>query len=157
MASSGPPAAADPYVDDPSVLVYLGPSPLSLERFVEHASLQSTGAVVSFLGLTRTPGHGGKGVACLQFEAYEPMALRGLRAIAGEARGRFSLSRVAIGHRLGSVPLGQASLCVCVSSPHRKPAMDASPYIVEQIKQRVAVWKKEVYEDGSHWWVKQCC
>ncbi len=140
-----------------ALLTALTPAPLSLEAALAFVSLPSTGAACAFLGLTRTPGAGGRRVRELRFEAYEPLARSGLRAIAREACARFRLSRVALLHRLGAVPLGQASLVVCASAPHRADALAALGAIVDAVKARVAVFKREVYEDGSGWWVEGCC
>jgi molybdopterin synthase catalytic subunit len=137
-------------------LVLLSPEPLSLDAGAAFVGLPSAGAVASFLGITRTPGQGGRAVAHLFFEAYLPAARAGLLAIAAEAQQRFALTRVAILHRLGEVPLGQASLCVCVSSPHRAPALQALPWIVDQVKARATIFKKEVYTDGTHSWPANC-
>jgi len=129
-----------------------------MEEAVGFASLPSTGAVATFSGVTRTPGHAGKPVASLEFEAYGPMAESSLRSIAGEATNKFQLSRVVIAHRLGVVPLGETSLMIAVSSPHRLDALNALPWIVDSVKARAAIWKKEVYSDSSpHYWVNSCC
>ena len=154
-ASEAGAAAAPPPASHVQVL--LSSSPLLLEECVAFVSLPEAGAVVSFLGLTRTPGKGGQPVQHLLFEAYEGMARTGLAAIAQEAAQRFQLSRVCIAHRLGVVPLGQASLCVCASSPHRAPALEALGWIVDSVKARATIFKKEVYLDGSGQWMQNCC
>ncbi len=144
-------------MEPPPDLLLLTDEPLdekALLAFV--AQPPSVGAAVSFLGLTRSPGLHGKAVTHLAFEAYAPMARRALAAIALEARARLGATRGAIAHRLGSVPLNEASLCVCASSPHRAEALAALGFVVEAVKARVAVWKQEVYADGSRAWMANC-
>jgi MoaE-MoaD fusion protein len=122
------------------------------------------GAVVLFVGQTReTPGtpapmeqppaaHGAGGpVVGLEYEAFDEMALAVLRAIAIEIERRFGVSRLAIIHRTGQVPLGEASVVVCAASAHRAAAFDAARYAIEELKARAPIWKSEEYADGSVW------
>ena len=139
-----------------TICASLTQDPLKLEDAVKIATLSSTGAVATFLGVTRSPGHNGKQVVSLDFEAYEPMALASLRSIAREAVQKFELSSAVVVHRTGRVHLGDASLMVVVSSPHRAPSLQALPWIVDTVKLRVAVWKKEEYSDGTVAWVHGC-
>ena len=124
------------------------------------------GALVTFVGLTReTPGtpapgaeaeaarHAGERVVALEYEAYESMALSVLREIAAEIEERFGVRRLAILHRTGRVGVGEASVAIAVAHPRRGTAYDASRYIIEQLKRRVPVWKREHYTDGTREWV----
>ncbi len=108
------------------------------------------GASVVFLGTTRSPNRG-QAVDHLVYEAYLEMAPRVLAQIAGEMRERWALGRVAIGHRLGRVDPGEASILIVVSSGHRPEAFAAARYAIDRVKQVLPVWKKEVLADGSHW------
>ena len=108
------------------------------------------GASVVFLGTTRSPNRGQE-VDHLVYEAYPEMAPRVLAQIAGEMRERWELGRIAIGHRLGRVDPGEASIAIVVSSPHRPEAFAAARYAIDRVKQVLPVWKKEVLADGSHW------
>jgi len=122
------------------------------------------GAVVLFLGQTRdsagppSPGeeaeaarHTGKPVVALEYEVFDEMALNVLRAIAAEIEERFGVTRLAIVHRSGEVPLGDVSVVVCAASPHRSAAFDAARYGIEELKARAPIWKSEQYADGSVW------
>jgi molybdopterin synthase catalytic subunit len=122
------------------------------------------GAIVGFLGRTRvTPGtpapgqedeaarHAGRAVEGLEYEALEPMALKTLTTIADEAYERFDVERLAIVHRTGEVPLGEASVAVVAVSPHRDAAFLAARYAIDETKARAPIWKAERFEDGHVW------
>jgi molybdopterin synthase catalytic subunit len=140
---------------DVDARVELLPGALPLAELCAWPSLPSTGALVSFTGVTRTPGLFGRAVDRLEFEAYEPMARRVLLRLCREAQARAggALARVVVAHRLGAVPVGEASLFVCVSSPHRAEALAAVPWLVDMVKAHAPVWKKEVYCDGGGEWI----
>ena len=110
----------------------------------------SNGAVVTFLGTTRRTSMG-KTVLYLDYEAYRPMALRKLRAIAVEVTEKWPVQDVSIFHRIGRLEIEDISLVVAVASPHRKEAFQACGYVVDRIKEEVPIWKKEFYEDGEEW------
>jgi len=122
------------------------------------------GAVLLFLGQTRaTPGtpapgqeaeaarHAGRVVQALDYEAFEPMALAVLGAIADEIAARFGVTRIAILHRTGEVPLGEASVVIAAAAGHRGEAFDACRYAIEELKARAPIWKSERFADGSVW------
>lgn len=122
------------------------------------------GAVVGFVGRTRvTPGtpapgqeaeaarHAGRSVDALDYEAHETMALRILASIADEIEARFGVERVAIVHRLGDVPLGDASIVVAAAAPHRDAAFAAARYAIDETKARAPIWKAERFADGHVW------
>jgi molybdopterin converting factor subunit 1 len=122
------------------------------------------GAVVTFLGRTRvTPGtpapgqeseaarHAGARVEGLEYEAFEPMALAVLGQIADEIEARFGVERLAIVHRTGSVPPGEASILVVAAAPHRGAAFDAARYAIDETKARAPIWKAERFADGRVW------
>ncbi len=108
------------------------------------------GASIVFVGTTREHTKGQRTVL-LEYEAYEPMAIRTLEQIGQEIAQRWPGSRVAITHRLGKVGIGEASVVIATSSPHRDGAYQASRYAIDRLKQIVPIWKKEVWEDGSEW------
>ena len=93
----------------------------------------------------------GRQVKFLEYEAYEPMADRKLSQIAHEMIDNWEINKVSIQHRVGRVPLGNASLVVSVSSKHRKDAFSACEFSINRIKEIVPIWKKEYYEDGEIW------
>lgn len=108
------------------------------------------GAVVLFSGIVRD-NNLGRRVEHLEYDAYPPLAERTLADIAVEARSRWELTDVAIHHRIGRLEIGEASLLVVVSAPHRAEAFEACHYCVDRVKQIVPVWKKEVWEGGESW------
>ena len=141
--------------------------PFALDILAElEARLGTTedGAVVGFLGRTRvTPGtpapgqeaeaarHEGRSVESLEYEAHEPMVLDVLGQIADEIRDRFGVGRLAIVHRTGDVPLGEASVAIVAVAPHRDAAFDAARYAIDETKARAPIWKAERFADGHVW------
>jgi len=123
---------------------------LEVQPLVDWASADPYGAVISFLGTTRSPNKGQQ-VAYLEYEAYSGMAEKVMQQIIAEMRARWVLGRVALWHRLGSVNPKEGSILIVVSSPHRPEAFEACRYCLEQVKQVLPVWKKEFRPDGSFW------
>lgn len=121
--------------------------PRRVEAAVAHPG---AGAVLTFAGTTRDSFEGRR-VVGLSYEAFAEMAVPEMRAIADRAVERWPGVRVAMVHRIGEVPVGEASVVISVSAPHRGPAYDASRFAIDALKERVPVWKKERYEDGSTW------
>jgi molybdopterin synthase catalytic subunit len=111
------------------------------------------GAVLLFLGTVRDHA-GGRTVDGITYDAYEAMAGDVLRAIADEGAGILGTERLAVVHRIGALDVGEVSVAIAVSSPHRAEAYDASRYIIEEIKKRLPVWKKEHYTGGEEAWVE---
>ncbi|MBI2780885.1 MAG: molybdenum cofactor biosynthesis protein MoaE [Chloroflexi bacterium] len=122
------------------------------------------GAVVGFLGVTRrSPGtpapgqeaeaarHAGRSVESLEYEALPEMALRVMAEIADEIEARFGVTRLAIVHRTGDVPLGEASVAIVACAPHREAAFDAARYAIDETKGRAPIWKAERFTDGKVW------
>jgi molybdopterin synthase catalytic subunit len=125
--------------------------PLDAGAAIAYVTAPCAGGISVFLGTTRDSFEG-RVVTRLEYEAYEPMALRELRAIAGEARGRWDIHRVAVAHRTGVVPVAQASVVIAVSSAHRGAGLDAVRYIIDALKARVPIWKREVYAGDEGVW-----
>jgi molybdopterin synthase catalytic subunit len=111
------------------------------------------GAVLLFLGVVRNHADGRR-VAGMRYDAYEAMATEVLSAIAAEAAERLGTDRLAVVHRVGDLDVGEPSVAIAVSSPHRAEAYDASRYVIEEIKKRLPVWKKERYVEGGEAWVE---
>ena len=124
--------------------------PIDAERWVRWATEPPYGAVVTFLGTTRSPNQG-RTLRYLEYEAYPGMAERVLGQIIEEMRARWPLGKVAIWHRVGRVLPGEASIAIIASAPHRPEAFDAVRYAIDRVKLILPVWKKEVFEDGSAW------
>jgi len=109
-----------------------------------------TGATVSFLGTTRDHNEGRR-VTRLEYEAYPAMARAEMRKIADTIRERWPVHGVAIVHRIGVVPLGEASVVIAVSAAHRHAAFEACHYAIDRLKEVVPIWKKEHFEGGEVW------
>jgi MoaE-MoaD fusion protein len=110
----------------------------------------AAGAIVTFTGVVRDNGRG-KTVSALDYEAYAPAAEKMLARVADEIEERWGLKQVAIIHRVGLLPVGEASVVISISSPHREAAFEAALYAIERLKEIVPIWKKEHYEDGAVW------
>jgi len=153
--------------DDRRRILELRGTPFStsiLAELTDALAVPEDGAVVGFLGRTRsTPGtpapgqeveaarHVGRTVVSLEYEAHGSMALTTLATIADEIAARFGVDRLAIVHRTGDVPLGEASIAVVAASPHRDAAFDAARYAIDETKARAPIWKAERFADGHVW------
>ena len=123
---------------------------LDLGAFVRRVAFPGAGAIVTFSGVVRDNARG-KTVKYLEYETYAAMAEQSLRDIIAETRERWGDARVAIGHRVGRLGIGEASLIIAVAAPHRPEAYAASRYAIERIKATLPVWKKEFAADGASW------
>ena len=110
----------------------------------------TAGATVLFLGTTRNHNEG-REVEELEYEAYAGMAEKELERIAGEAREKWDIVKVAVVHRIGVVPIGEASVMIAVSAAHRGPAFEAARYTIDRLKEVGPIWKKEFFEGGAVW------
>jgi molybdopterin synthase catalytic subunit len=108
------------------------------------------GAVITFIGLVRDHNLGRK-VTHLEYEAYEPLAIKALQTIVDEAASKWPSTRMAIHHRTGKLLIGEASVVIAAASAHRADAFAASRYAIERIKQIVPIWKHEYFEGGDVW------
>ena len=124
--------------------------PLSLEAVVDEVTDETAGAVATFLGTVRRESRG-RTVRYLEYEAYVEMAENVMAQIAAELERRYDLWSVAIHHRVGRVAIGEASVAIAVSAPHRQDALAACKDAIDTLKQTVPLWKKEVYEGGEEW------
>jgi molybdopterin synthase catalytic subunit/molybdopterin converting factor small subunit len=128
----------------------LSDEPLSLDRVVDEVRDEQAGAIATFTGTTRIQSRG-RTVTHLDYEAYEGMAERVMAEIAEGLQSRYDLSAVAIHHRVGRVGIGETSVVIAVSAPHRQDALGACKDAIDELKERVPLWKKEVYSDGEEW------
>jgi MoaE-MoaD fusion protein len=124
--------------------------PLELAAVVREVETEDAGAVATFVGTVRRRSRG-RDVLYLEYEAYEGMAEAEMERIANELAGRYDLCRVAIRHRTGRVEIGEPSVVIAVSAPHRQDALAACKDAIDTLKQTVPLWKKEVYEGGEQW------
>jgi molybdopterin synthase catalytic subunit/molybdopterin converting factor small subunit len=128
----------------------LSGEPLALGRVVDEVRNEQAGAIATFTGTTRISSRG-RTVLYLDYEAYEGMAETVMAEIAAELRERYGLCEIAIHHRVGPVAIGGESVMIAVSAPHRADALAACQDAIDALKERVPLWKKEVYEGGEEW------
>jgi molybdopterin synthase catalytic subunit/molybdopterin converting factor small subunit len=128
----------------------LSDAPLSLDAVVDEVRSDEAGAIATFTGTTRVHSRG-RTVTHLDYEAYQGMAEDVMAQIADELRRRYELCDVAIHHRVGRVGIGEPSVVIAVSAPHRQDALAACKDAIDALKETVPLWKKEVYEGGEEW------
>jgi len=128
----------------------LSAEPLSLDALVDEVRSDQAGAIATFIGTTRAQSRG-RAVLHLDYEAYEEMAEQVMSEIAAELKTRYDVCEIAIHHRTGRVEIGEASVVIAVSAPHRQDALAACQDAIDTLKQRVPLWKKEFYEGGEEW------
>ena len=128
----------------------LGTEPLDVGAAVAEAASDEAGAVATFVGTVRRSSRG-RDVLYLEYEAYEEMAEPMLARLAGDLTAKHGLCEVAIHHRIGRVEIGEASVVIAVSAPHRAAALDACREAIDTLKTTIPLWKKEVYAGGEEW------
>jgi molybdopterin synthase catalytic subunit len=135
-----------------SVRAWVTPDPIDPHRLLDTVRSGEDGAVVLFLGTVRDHNEG-RAVSGMRYDSYGPMADKVLGAIAAEAAGRLGTDRLVVVHRVGELGIGEISVAIAASSPHRAEAFDASRYVIEQIKVRLPMWKQEHYPAGGSRWL----
>lgn len=133
-------------------MIKLTDNPIDATALLQSAQQPEAGAVVLFLGITRQFTKGQETVS-LAYEAYREMAIKELERLEQAARSRWPLVDCSIVHRLGEVPLAEASVAIAVSSPHRADAFDAGRWLIDTLKESVPIWKQERWADGAAAWV----
>jgi molybdopterin synthase catalytic subunit len=128
----------------------LSEEPLSLDRAVDEVRSEQAGAIATFTGTTRVRSRG-RTVQYLDYEAYEGMAETVMAELAEELAQRYDVCAFAIHHRVGRVEIGETSVVIAVSAPHRADALAACKDAIDTLKERVPLWKKEVYDGGEEW------
>jgi molybdopterin synthase catalytic subunit len=123
---------------------------IDADALINHVRTGDDGAIVTFDGCVRNQSHGRR-TLYLDYEAYESMALAKMREIAAEVHAKFPIDRVAVAHRLGRLEIGETSVFIAVSAPHRAAAFDACRYAIDTFKRSVPIWKREYFEDGAVW------
>lgn len=123
---------------------------LSLDALVAAVMQNTSGAVASFLGVVREFAHGRR-VSHLEYDAYPEMATATMRQIGEQIRQRWPVDRIAMVHRIGRLTIGEASIAIAISSPHRREALEACTFAIERVKEIVPIWKKEVWTNGAEW------
>jgi len=133
-------------------MIELTQTKIDTQSLTDRVTTPAAGAVVLFIGTTREFTNG-RQTASLDYECYEDMARKTLSQLERQARDRWPIVDCAIVHRLGHVPLAEASIAIAVSSPHRAVAFDAGRWLIDSIKEDVPIWKKENWADGTTEWV----
>ena len=126
--------------------------PIDAARLLGSSLSDDDGAALLFWGVVRNHNDG-RAVSHLEYHAYAEMAERTMRRIAEEAIARYGVGDVRVVHRVGRLAIGEASVAIAVASPHRAEAYDASRYVIEELKKRVPIWKREGYVEGESEWV----
>jgi molybdopterin synthase catalytic subunit len=132
-------------------VTFLSRDSLDLPELIAAITASERGGIASFVGLVRDH-HGGRPVRALTYSAYEPMAEEVCGEIVAEAEGHWPV-KVALRHRLGNLEIGDAAVAIAVAGNHRDEAFAACRYVIEELKRRVPIWKRETYGDGSVEWV----
>jgi molybdopterin synthase catalytic subunit len=143
--------------NDETDWIEISERPLDVARataFVSDAAGGAAGGIAVFLGTTRgEKNSAGKGLVALDYEAYPEMALAQMRELARRAREKWPVVKCAILHRTGRVNVGEPSVVIAVSTPHRAEAFEACRFIIDTLKAEVTIWKKEAWEGGAGTWV----
>jgi len=132
------------------IMIKITEKPIDIQKVIDTVSSLGAGAVNVFVGTVRNTAHG-KNVLWLEYEAYESMAVSEIRKIIDEASHRWPLLGWAVSHRVGTLKPGEVSVVVAVSSSHRKQAFEACEYIIDTLKEKAPIFKKEIFEGGEEW------
>jgi molybdopterin synthase catalytic subunit len=136
-------------------IVELQSTPLAVGAAIDALGDGESGGVAVFVGTTRRDTNAsGRELAALDYEAYREMAMDQMRRLATDARRRWPIVRIVMLHRTGVVKVGEPSVLVAVSTPHRAEAFEACRFLTDQLKAQATIWKKEVWGDGSTSWVE---
>ncbi len=142
------PSAGEPV--EPQVRAAIVREPIDTQAIVELIKRPEDGALACFAGMVRNHSRGRR-TLYLEYEAYEGMALRQMEALAGQALAQFEVRDVRIVHRLGRLEIGETSVLIVVASAHRAAAFEAGRWLIDTLKRRVPIWKKEHFVDGAVW------
>lgn len=148
--SGGSSAAEEEPGEGPKDFFELTTEPIDVGEVARRIVPRACGATVTLDGYAREWTRGRR-TLYLVYEAYAPMALREMRRLGREARGKFEIAHIGIVHRTGRLEIGETSVCVSVSAPHRRAAFGACEWAIRELKRTVPIWKKEFFEDGEVW------
>jgi len=130
--------------------------PIDVAALAQRVRTDVCGAVVTFAGVVRQRSDDDRAVSGLSYEAHEEMAVSEFERIASEARNRFGSCEIAVAHRTGDLRIGEVAVAVAVACAHRGQAFDACEYVIDELKARAPIWKKEHYIDGASEWISSC-
>jgi molybdopterin synthase catalytic subunit len=145
-----PPVSGGAADDSPHDFFELTTEPIDVASVARRVVLPECGATVTLDGFAREWTKGRR-TKYLVYEAYDPMALSEMQRLGAEAHKRFDIAHIGIVHRTGRLEIGETSVVISVSAPHRKAAFEACEWAIRELKRTVPIWKKEVYEDGEEW------
>ncbi len=131
-------------------MIKITEKPIDVQKVIEAASALGAGGLNVFIGTVRNTTKN-KSVRWLEYECYEGMAVVEIKKIVDETSSRWNLLGHAISHRVGTLKPGEIAVVVAVSTPHRKESFEACQFIVDELKAKAPIWKKEVFEDGEQW------
>jgi molybdopterin synthase catalytic subunit len=134
-----------------SIRVSVGSEPIDVAKMVEEVGRPDSGATVLFLGTVRDHSHTRSDVTHLEYEVYAELVEPKIREIVEEAAGRWSILSAVVEHRSGTVSLGEVSVAVAVATAHREDAFASARFIIDELKTRAPIWKKEHWPGGSEW------
>ncbi|MBK0379043.1 molybdenum cofactor biosynthesis protein MoaE [Mucilaginibacter segetis] len=130
--------------------IEISSEPLKTQACIDWVMSPQCGGIDIFIGTVRNATNG-KNVVKLEFEAYEPMAIKEMEKIAEQAFKKWQVQKILVHHRTGILEIGDIPVIIAVASAHRDAAFDACRYIINTLKQTVPIWKKEIFEDGEVW------
>lgn len=125
-------------------------TPLNAQECLDFVTADKVGGIVTFVGTVRNQTKGNR-VTKLEFEAYIPMAIKEMKKIAEQASHQWSIEKIAIHHRIGTLQIKEIAVIIAVATPHRKAAFEACQFAIDTLKETVPIWKKEFFEDGEVW------
>ncbi len=131
-------------------MIELSNQVLDLEKAIDAVQDDQGGAINVFVGTVRNKTKSKK-VLRLEFEAYEPMAVKEMQKILDQANQKWPILRAVLMHRVGVLAIGEVPVIIAVATPHRKASFEACAYIIDTLKETVPIWKKEIFEDGDVW------
>ena len=126
--------------------------PIDSTSLIREVAAADRGAIVLFLGTVRNSNEG-RAVNGIDYSAYDAMAVAEMQRIVSEAESRFAGVAIALEHRVGTLSIGEASVAIACSHAHRAAALDANRFVIEELKRRVPIWKREHHLDGTSEWV----
>ncbi|MDW7694185.1 molybdenum cofactor biosynthesis protein MoaE [Flammeovirgaceae bacterium SG7u.111] len=131
-------------------MIYISDKPLDISAALTATASESAGAIDIFVGTVRNKTKG-RPVVRLEFEAYDKMAESEMNKLAEEIKQKWPVEKISIIHRKGALEVGETAVIIAVSTPHRAASFKACRYAIDQLKERVPIWKKEIFEDGEMW------
>lgn len=130
--------------------IKISDEPLNIQSCIDWVMSPQSGGIDVFIGTVRNATKG-KTVLQLEFEAYEPMAIKEMEKIAAQTFEKWAVQKLLIHHRVGVLAVGEVPVIIAVSAAHRDAAFEACQYVIDTLKQTVPIWKKEIFEDGEVW------